>query len=192
MPQTVLLLPSAWCPKARLRVPPTPPSALGCGRARCGGPQAVGGLLVQSPALDCQGRPWDPRPSLPRGAPTNSLLHSLCSPRTRPWLPRCTLDGTLRVRVGRGRCASRTLTDTHRWRLRGLHAGSGALLPRSSSELSAHTRARSQPLIHTPALGSAGPPEGPGLHLPRHHPIARTWSWPLQISSPNLQLECEV
>lgn len=83
-PQAALLLSSAWCPNLLLLVPPTPPSALGCGRVRCGGPLAVEVLLVQSPALGCQGEPWDPRPSLPRGAPTNSLLYSPSSPRTDP------------------------------------------------------------------------------------------------------------
>lgn len=139
----------------------------GVQKARCCGPPAVERCLIPSPhpAFGCHG-----------GTHTGPFLGVLpltpyrARPPPHPWLPRYTSEGSLRARVGRGRCASCTLTDTHRWRLRGLHAGSGARLPRSSSELSAHTRTHSRPLIHTPALCSAGPPEEPGLHLPKHHP----------------------
>lgn len=133
----------------------------------------------------------DPHPSLPRGAPSNSLPHLPSSP---PLAAKVHLGGTEPCGRGSGggRCAFCTLTDTHRWRLRGLHAGSGARLPRSSSELSAHTRARSRPLIHTPALSSAGPPEGPGLHLPRHHPTPEPGLGHFRLPPPIPRLECEV
>lgn len=139
-----------------------------------------------------------PRIRLPVGTHTRPFLGALpltpyrARPPPHPWLPRYTSEGSLKARVGRGRCASCTLTDTHRWRLRGLHAGSGARLPRSSSELSAHTRAHSRPLIHTPALCSAGPPEEPGLHLPRHHPIPEPGFGHFRPPPPIPRLECDV
>lgn len=165
----------------------------GVQRTRCCGPQAIEGRLIQSPPPPPHSVPrGDPHPSLPfLGA--LPLTPYRTRPPPHPWLPRCTLEGRNPAGEGRrGRCASCTLTDTHRWRLRGLHAGSGARLPRSSSELSAHTRARSRPLIHTPALSSAGPPEGPGLHLPRHHPTPEPGLGHFRPPPPIPRLECEV
>lgn len=61
------------------QVPPTPPSTLGA-ESQVWWTAGGGGCLAQSPAFGCQERPWDPHPSLPRGAPTNSLARSPSSP----------------------------------------------------------------------------------------------------------------
>lgn len=162
----------------------------GVQRARCCGPQAVEGRLIQSPPPPHLVAREDPHPSLPRGAPTNSLPHSLSSPPL-----------AVKVHFGRRNPAGEVeegalcLLHTHGHSplaLAGFHAGSGARLPRSSSELSAHTRARSRPLIHTPALSSAGPPEGPGLHFSRHHPTPEPGLGHFRPPPPISRLECEV
>lgn len=193
VPAGCLALAGCLVPEASAARAPHTSIRSGVQRARCCGRQAVEGRLIKSPppTLPHSVPRGDPHPSLPPGAPSNSLPHLPSSP---PLAAKVHLGGTEPCGRGSGggRCAFCTLTDTHRWRLRGLHAGSGARLPRSSSELSAHTRARSRPLIHTPALSSAGPPEGPGLHLPRHHPTPEPGLGHFRLPPPIPRLECEV
>lgn len=115
-------------------------------------------------------------------------------PPPYPWLPRCTSeDGTLRA--GKGGEGALCLLHTHRHSplaLAGTPRWLGSSPPSVSSKLSAHTRARSRPLIHTPALSSAGPPEGPGLHLSRHHPTSEPGLGHFRPPLPVSRLEYEV
>lgn len=158
----------------------------GVQRARCCGPQAVEGRLIQSPPPPHLVAREDPHRSLPRGAPTNSLPHSLSSPPL-----------AVKVHFGRRNAAGEVgegalcLLHTHRHSLlalagipRWLGSSPPSVLLRA---LRPHMRSQPAPLSHSRLLlcRAAGRTWPPLLWTP---PYPRTWSSPLQTSSPNSQV----
>lgn len=170
-PQAALLL-QAGCLVSETSAERAPHTSIHSGvqRAKCCGPHRVEGRLIQIPP---------PPHSAARGDPHPSLLwrmFPLTPYRTRllphPWLPRCT---SRTEPCGRGWWGGGVVPPAHSPTLTAGACGDSTLARELASlgllrALRPHTLARSRPLIHTPALSSAGPPEGPGLHLSRHHP----------------------